>query len=55
MKALRDARDKLIDSIKLRALDDKWIPMNLHSKSSLGRCIQEHAQMGLNLESYVSG
>uniref|UniRef100_A0A6P7GEP0 Exocyst complex component 8-like n=1 Tax=Diabrotica virgifera virgifera TaxID=50390 RepID=A0A6P7GEP0_DIAVI len=55
VKALKDARDKLIDSIKLRALEDKWIPINLHSKSALGRFLHEHSQMGLNLESYVSG
>ncbi|CAH1988918.1 unnamed protein product [Acanthoscelides obtectus] len=36
-KALRDTRDKLIDSIKLRALEDKWIPMNLHSKQQISR------------------
>ncbi|KAJ8916246.1 hypothetical protein NQ315_016386 [Exocentrus adspersus] len=54
-KALREARDKLIDSIKLRSLDDKWIPMNLHSKSALARCLQEHASMGLDLSTYVTG
>nr|XP_023022434.1 exocyst complex component 8 [Leptinotarsa decemlineata] len=54
-KALKDARDKLIDSVKLRAIDDKWIPINLHSKSALARCLQEHAQMGLHLESYITG
>lgn len=36
-KALNDARDKFIDSIKLRAIDDKWIPMNLNTKSGLAR------------------
>ncbi|XP_072396920.1 exocyst complex component 8 [Diabrotica undecimpunctata] len=55
VKALKDGKDKLIDSIKLRALEDKWIPINLHSKSALGRFLHEHSQMGLNLESYVSG
>ncbi|KAJ8975831.1 hypothetical protein NQ317_001228 [Molorchus minor] len=54
-KALRDTRDKLIDSIKLRALEDKWIPINLHSRSGLARCLQEHANMGLKLDSYVTG
>lgn len=54
-KALRDSRDKLIDSIKLRMLDDKWIPVNLHTKSTLARFLQEHAAMGLKLENYVTG
>lgn len=54
-RAVRDTRDKLIDSVKLRSIDDKWIPTNLRSKSGLARCLQEHGEMGLNLESYVTG
>ncbi|KAJ8958912.1 hypothetical protein NQ318_019681 [Aromia moschata] len=54
-KVLRDTRDKLIDSIKLRALDEKWRPINLHTRSSLARCLQEHVVMGLKLDSYVTG
>lgn len=54
-KALRDAKIKLIDSVKLRVLEDKWIPMNLHSKSALARFLTEHANMGLKLDQYVTG
>ncbi|KAG5870032.1 hypothetical protein JTB14_026613 [Gonioctena quinquepunctata] len=55
IKALREAKDKSIDSVKLRANDDKWIPMNLQTKSALSRFLQEYAQMGVQLESYVTG
>lgn len=55
IKALKDARDKLIDSIKLRVLEDKWNPMNLHSKSALSRFIHEYALIGVYLESFISG
>lgn len=54
-KALREAKDKLIDAIKVRSIDDKWIPTNLRSKSGLARCLQEHSELGLNLEGYVTG
>ncbi|KAL1491069.1 hypothetical protein ABEB36_011722 [Hypothenemus hampei] len=54
-KALSDAKDKLIDSIKLRVSEDKWIPINLKTKSALARCLQEYAQMGLKLDIYVTG
>lgn len=54
-KALRDTKDKLIDSLKVRAIEDKWIPMNFVTKSALARCLQEHANMGLKLDSYVTG
>lgn len=54
-KALRDGKVKLIDSIKLRAIEEKWIPMNLHSKSALARFLTEHAHMGIKLDQYVTG
>ncbi|XP_066141876.1 exocyst complex component 8 [Euwallacea fornicatus] len=54
-KALNDAKDKLIDAIKVRAAEDKWIPINLNTKSGLSRCLQEHANLGLKLDQYVTG
>ncbi|CAH0556750.1 unnamed protein product [Brassicogethes aeneus] len=54
-KALTDTRDKLIDSVKVRALEDKWIPTNFHTKNGLSRCLNEHREMGLQLDSYVTG
>ncbi|KAF2880749.1 hypothetical protein ILUMI_25421 [Ignelater luminosus] len=54
-RALRDARDKLTDAIKLRSLEGRWIPTNLKSKSGLARCLQEHAELGINLDNYVTG
>ncbi|KAK4879588.1 hypothetical protein RN001_007734 [Aquatica leii] len=54
-RAIRDARDKVTDAIKLRSLEDTWIPTNLKSKSGLARCLQEHAKMDLLLDNYVTG
>lgn len=54
-RALRDARDKLSDAVKMRAQDDRWIPYDLGSKQKLARCLQEHAELGLVLDSYVTG
>ncbi|XP_030749677.1 exocyst complex component 8 [Sitophilus oryzae] len=55
VKALRDTREKLVDSMKLRASEDKWIPMNLVSKASLAKYLQEYSNMGLKLDFYVTG
>ncbi|RZB39025.1 exocyst complex component 8, partial [Asbolus verrucosus] len=55
MQALKDARDKATEVAKLRALEDKWIPLNLRSKSGLARFLQEYSEMGLKLDSYVTG
>lgn len=54
-RVLRDTRDKLIDAVKIKAAEDKWIPMNLRSKSGMARCLQECNEMGLKLEDYVTG
>lgn len=54
-RALRDCRDKLTEAVKIRAADDKWIPLNLISKQKLTRCLQEHAELGIQLDGYVTG
>lgn len=52
-KALTEARDKLIDAIKLRSQEEKWRPLNLRSKTGLTRYLQEYADCGIALEEYV--
>lgn len=54
-RALKDARDKQVDAIKLRAVEDKWIPLDMRTKSALARFIQEYNDMGMNLTAYVTG
>lgn len=54
-KALKDAKDKLCDSVKVRASEDKWIPTNLKSKTGLTKFLQEYSEMGLKLDSYITG
>lgn len=54
-KVLKDSRLKLIESVKLRANEDKWIPLNLKSKSALARCLQEYSDLGLKLDDYITG
>lgn len=38
-KALSDAKDKFVDAIKVRAAEDKWIPINLNTRSALARWV----------------
>lgn len=54
-RALKESRDKLIEVIKRKTAENKWIPMNLRTKTGLSRCLLEHSDMGLNLENYVTG
>jgi len=55
-RALHDAREKLIDAVKLRAAEDKWHPMNLQSKAGLTKFLQEMSDIGIaNIHTYVTG
>lgn len=55
-RALRDAREKLIDAVKLRAAEDKWHPMNLQSKAGLTKFLQEMSDIGIaSIHTYVTG
>ncbi|KDR14056.1 exocyst complex component 8 isoform X2 [Zootermopsis nevadensis] len=55
-RALRDAREKLVDAVKLRAAEDKWRPMNLQSKAGLTKFLQEMSDIGIaSIHTYVTG
>ena len=46
-RCLRDAREKLMESVKLRALEDKWRPVNFNSKAGLARFSDDMNEMGI--------
>ena len=55
-RALQDAQEKLVDAVKLRAVEDKWRPMNLHSKAGLTKFLQEMSDIGIaSIHTYVTG
>ncbi|PSN36893.1 hypothetical protein C0J52_11426 [Blattella germanica] len=55
-RALKDSREKLVDAVKLRAAEDKWRPMNLHSKAGLNKLVQEMSDIGIaSIHTYVTG
>nr|CAG4645380.1 EOG090X021B [Lynceus sp. MCZ IZ 141354] len=47
-RCLRESRDKLIDAIKLRALEDKWKPINLASKNGVQRFVDDMKDIGIS-------
>jgi hypothetical protein len=56
MRALQDSREKLVDSVKLRAQDDAWRQTNLQNKQGQTKFIQEMTDMGfINVQSYTFG
>ena len=53
---LRDAREKLIESVKLRALEDKWRPVNLMNKSGIQRFADDMNEIGIvSVHSWIYG
>ena len=55
-RCLRDAREKLMESIKLRALEDKWRPMNHVNKNGIARFAEDMNEVGIaSIHSWVYG
>nr|SVE76248.1 EOG090X021B [Daphnia longispina] len=53
-RCLRDAREKLMESIKLRAFEDKWRPVNLVNKSGIARFADDMSEIGIaSIHSWV--
>lgn len=55
-RALYETRDKLVDSVKLRAAEDNWHPLNLNSRQALDRLNTEFCDHGLpSIKPFVTG
>uniref|UniRef100_T1J4C7 Exocyst component Exo84 C-terminal domain-containing protein n=1 Tax=Strigamia maritima TaxID=126957 RepID=T1J4C7_STRMM len=48
-KIILDAKDKLLEAVKLRAQEDKWRPMNLQNKQGLEKFLDDTAELGLSI------
>ncbi|XP_071451392.1 exocyst complex component 8 [Hetaerina americana] len=56
-RSLAEAKEKLAESVKLRAGEDRWRPMNLQSRAGLTRFLQDCSAIGLDkpLQAHISG
>ena len=53
---VRDAHDKLMESIKLRALEDKWRPVNFVNRNSVIRFTDDMKDVGIaSVDAYLYG
>ncbi|KAL3280942.1 hypothetical protein HHI36_004169 [Cryptolaemus montrouzieri] len=55
IKALKETKEKTVESIRSKGAEDVWIPTNLKSKNALFKFLQEYVEMGLNLDSLITG
>lgn len=54
--ALKETRDKLTDTIKLRCAEDKWKPYNLNNRQQRDKFLAEFTEAGLtSMTSYLTG
>lgn len=54
-RALSDARDKAVEAVKLRAVEDKWRPTNLGNKDALTKFVMETGLSPNHMQKYVQG
>lgn len=47
-RCLREAREKLLESVKLRALEDKWRPSNFANKNGILRLSEDLNEIGIS-------
>ncbi|CAG9791484.1 unnamed protein product [Diatraea saccharalis] len=52
-KALREYKEKIVDSMKSKVSDDKWTPVNMHTKAGVNKFLLQMENLGLILAKYV--
>lgn len=53
IKALKEYKEKVIDSLKSNIADDKWTPVNLHTKAGVNKFLSQMESLGLILAKYI--
>jgi len=54
VRVINDCRDKLLESIKHRSLNDKWQPQNYSNKAGISKFLEEMKESGLGfVQDYV--
>lgn len=53
IKALREFKEKIIDSMKNKISEDKWTPVNMHTKAGVSKFLIQMENLGLILTKYV--
>lgn len=53
VKALREYREKIVDSMKNKVSEDKWTPVNMHTKAGVNKFLIQMEKLGLILAKYI--
>ncbi|XP_073948310.1 exocyst complex component Exo84 [Choristoneura fumiferana] len=52
-KALKEYKERIVDSMKAKVAEDKWIPVNMHTKAGVQKFLSQMENLGLILAKYV--
>ncbi|CAH2093894.1 unnamed protein product [Euphydryas editha] len=53
IKALREYKEKIVDSMKTKISEDKWTPVNMHTKAGVNKFVSQMEKLGLSLARYI--
>lgn len=53
IKALREYKEKIVDSMKTKLAEDQWTPVPLHTKAGVQKFLAQMENLGLILAKYV--
>lgn len=53
LKALREYKEKIVDSMKTKVSEDKWTPVNMHTKAGVNKFLLQMENLGLILAKYI--
>lgn len=53
VKALKEYREKIVDSMKGKVTEDKWTPVNMHTKAGVNKFLIQMESLGLILAKYI--
>ncbi|XP_052751906.1 exocyst complex component 8 [Galleria mellonella] len=53
IKALKEYKEKVLDCMKTKVSDDKWTPINMHTKAGVNKFLLQMENLGLILAKYI--
>lgn len=53
IKALREYKEKVVESMKGKVSEDKWTPVPMHTKAGVGKFLSQMENLGLILAKYI--
>ncbi|XP_028157671.1 exocyst complex component 8 [Ostrinia furnacalis] len=53
IKALKEYKEKIVDSMKSKVSEDKWTPVNMHTKPGVNKFLSQMENLGLILAKFI--